>query len=209
MAFKMKGWESHTRKGKINRTMDDSSRPDGRAKSSAFQKEENLHEKLAPTMSSEKVERNVVKSKKEKRKEKREIAKKVRQSGQAKLTRQVKRASKKLNRERQKEVTGKTAVGRTLGKVGGTKIGKRGKHTVKSVAKSAIEGAGRFIVDPESTDVGRAISGASEAVSKIKKGKIKKGIKEGIKTYMDVKSRSKARKEARKTEEANTETTKS
>ena len=38
MAFKMKGWEAFTKK--MNKTMDNSSKADGRAKSSAFQKED-------------------------------------------------------------------------------------------------------------------------------------------------------------------------
>ena len=114
--------------------------------------------------------------------------------------RQEKRAARKEKRKALREETGKTGVGRAIEKIGSTKIGKKGKHTVGSVAKGVAKGVGKLVVDPQSTDVGRAVSGISEAVSKIKKGKLKKGIKEGIKTYMDIKSRAKERKKAKKDE---------
>jgi len=165
----------------------------------------------------------VKQSKEEKRaakQEKKKARKDYRKSGQAKLTRQIKRSSKKAQRERKKDIkveargvrkateaaerekTGVSKVEQTA-----KKVSKYVKEKGKTKAGKVLRGAVKLAADPQSTDVGRIVKGGRRVWRKIKKGKIfgeKGAIRTTRDTARDIKARKKERKAAKKLAETTT-----
>jgi hypothetical protein len=100
---------------------------------------------------------------------------------QRRADRQYEREGRKRNRQMKREAREIKRAERDQRKIG--------DRTVGDLRRGAFDQAAELFVNPENTDLGIGVSGVSDAVSNIKRGKFGQGVRGLVGTYMNLRDR--------------------
>ena len=111
----------------------------------------------------------------------REYVEPLSEKEQKRADRQYEREGRKRNRAKRAEARQLKREERDQKKIGGRTFG--------DIRKGAFDQAAELFVNPENTDVGIGVTGVSDAVSNIKRGKFGQGLRGLVGTYMNIRDR--------------------
>ena len=111
----------------------------------------------------------------------REYVEPVSEKDQRRADRQYEREGRKRIRQMKREARQNKREERDQRKIG--------DRTVGDLRRGAFDQAAELFVNPENTDLGIGVSGVSDAVSNIKRGKFGQGVRGLVGTYMNLRDR--------------------